>query len=378
MNQSIGGMLRRKFLYGCALAPAGFLEAQQNAAPALPGRPQLVPIAPDKGRVVHWRADDLRKVHATLAAAAASKGQMVPPVGDLVELPITHTHLFNFVGRFPVANVEPRAEFHEGVSDVYFIVAGGGTITVGGELESRVQVSNMPGEYQGSAVRGGRDYHVKAGDVLNIPPATAHLTHPEPGGLTYMLLKVNVGMYPWNIVAGAQSAAQRSRIPLAPDQGEVVHWQGDDLKKAHATLTAAAAAKNQIAPSPAGLVELPITHTHLFNFVCRYPVENPRPFAEFHEGCSDVYFIVGGGATLTIGGEVENPRQLANMPGEFQGSGVKGGRSYHVTAGDILDIPPATPHLANPDAGGVSYMLVKVNVGLYPWNMIAKQQRNPG
>ena len=73
---------------------------------------------------MHWSGDDLKKVHATLAETAAAKGQMVPPVGNLVELPVTRTHLFNFVGRFPVPNVEPRAEFHEGVSDVYFIVAG--------------------------------------------------------------------------------------------------------------------------------------------------------------------------------------------------------------------------------------------------------------
>jgi mannose-6-phosphate isomerase-like protein (cupin superfamily) len=372
-----GKLLRRKFLYGCALTPAGFLRAQQTPPAPVPGRPQIVPVSVNEGDVKHWPVDDLRKVHATLAAASAAKGQMVPPLGDLVELPITHTHLFNFVGRFPVPNVAPRAEFHEGVSDIYFIVAGSGTITVGGELEGRVQVRDMSGEFQGSGVNGGRDYNVKAGDVLSIPPSTPHLTHPGPGGLTYMLLKVNIGIYPWNMVAMTQNAAQRAKVPLAPDQGGVVYWPGDDLKKAHATLVATAAEKNQIAPSSTGLVTLPVTRTHLFNFVCRYPVASPRPFAEFHEGCSDVYFIIGGSAALTIGGEVEGPRQNATMPGEFQGTGVKGGRTYNVKAGDILNIPPSTPHMTSPGPGGVSYMLVKVNAGLYPWSLIAKQQRNP-
>jgi mannose-6-phosphate isomerase-like protein (cupin superfamily) len=355
----------------------GILQAQQNDVAAIPGRPQPVPLAANEGGVLHWPADDLRRVHATLAETAAAKHQMVPPAGDLVELPITHTHLFNFVGRFPVPNVEPRAEFHEGVSDVYFIVAGGGIITVGGDLEGRVQVANIPGEYQGSSLRGGQDYQVKAGDVLSIPPATPHLTHPGAGGMSYMLLKVNVGMYPWNMVAMTQNAAQRAKIPIAPNQGTVMHWPGDDLKKAHAMLMATAADKGQMVPSRPDLVALPITRTHLFNFVGRFPVPNVEPRAEFHEGCSDVYFIVGGSAALTAGGEVENPRQVANMPGEFQGSGVKGGRTYHVKAGDILNIPPSTPHVTHPDPGGVSYMLVKVNVGMYPWSMIAKQQPNP-
>jgi hypothetical protein len=47
---------------------------------------------------------------------------------------------------------------------------------------------------------------VKPGDILSIPPATAHLTHADPGGLSYMLVKINVGMYPWSIVATQQIA----------------------------------------------------------------------------------------------------------------------------------------------------------------------------
>jgi mannose-6-phosphate isomerase-like protein (cupin superfamily) len=97
-------------------------------------------------------------------------------------------------------------EYHEGNTDLYFMVAGGAEIIVGGELVERVQVANMPGEYQGSSIRGGKSYRVKPGDILSIPPATAHLTHADPGGLSYMLVKINVGMYPWSIVATQQIA----------------------------------------------------------------------------------------------------------------------------------------------------------------------------
>jgi hypothetical protein len=121
-------------------------------------------------------------------------------------LPITHTHAFNFLYRYNNPARPSRAEFHEGNTDIYFIEQGSAEIIVGGELVERVQVRNWPGEYQGSSIRGGKTYRVKPGDVLSIPPATAHITYADPGGLSYMLVKVNVGMYPWSIMATQQSA----------------------------------------------------------------------------------------------------------------------------------------------------------------------------
>ncbi|MBZ5608915.1 MAG: hypothetical protein LAP38_11690 [Acidobacteriia bacterium] len=373
MMQSIPGMLRRKFLYGMALAPAGIATAQQGASGA---RSQPVGLAPDQGGVVYWNADDLKKAHAALAAAAA-KGATTPGPRDLVELPITRTHAFNFLCRYPNPSRPPRAEWHEGCSDVYFIVAGGANITIGGELVDRQEVANEPGEYQGSAVKGGKSYRVKPGDVINIPPATAHLTEPDPGGLSYMLVKVNIGMYPWSMVATQQNTTEpRVNVPLGPDQGGTVYWAVEELKKAHATL-AAAAAKGESNPGPRDLLQLPITHTHAFNFLYRY--QNPaRPSrAEYHEGNTDIYFIEAGGAEIQVGGELVERVQVRNWPGEYQGSSIRGAKSYRVKPGDILSIPPATAHLTEADPGGLSYMLVKVNVGMYPWSIVATQQSAP-
>ena len=36
-------------------------------------------------------------------------------------------------------------------------------------------------------------------------------------------------------------------------------------------------------------------------------------------------------------------------------------------------MPPSTPHQSIPDPGGFSYMLVKVNTGVYPWSLIAAE-----
>src|SRR5579871_273639 len=154
MKPGFSDMFRRKFLFGCALAPAGFAAAQQNVSTA-PRRPKI-PVDPDQGGPVYWSGDDLKKLHATLAAKGAANNQTAPSPVGMLELPVTHTHLFNFVHRYPVPNREPVVEFNDGVTDVYFMVAGSGTMRIGGELQGRRQIPNMPGEYQGSSIEGGR------------------------------------------------------------------------------------------------------------------------------------------------------------------------------------------------------------------------------
>jgi hypothetical protein len=79
---------------------------------------------------------------------------------------------------------------------------------VGGELQNKVNrpiaegsLTRHPGEYIGQPVAGGQVFQVKPGDVVNIPPGTAHWARPDRNGLTYILLKVNVGIYPWSSIA---------------------------------------------------------------------------------------------------------------------------------------------------------------------------------
>ena len=111
----------------------------------------------------------------------------------------------------------------------------------------------------------------------------------------------------------------------------------------------------------------------MFDVVHRPPMNRP-PTAEQHEGVTDLYVILGGSGTLIVGGEIENRQQLQGRPGEYTGQPIKGGRSYAVKAGDIIDVPPNTPHASQGDAGGLTYMLVKINVGLYPWSLVSGAQ----
>jgi mannose-6-phosphate isomerase-like protein (cupin superfamily) len=188
------------YLAGAASSGRSAAAAQQAAASPPPAW-QAIPLAPNQGEPTYWSADDLKKIHPQLAAR--SNGRIVSKPRDLMQLPMTRTHMFDVVYR-PHLSGTPNAEQHEGVTDLYFVLGGAGTLTVGGEIEDRKMVANRPGEYTGGAIKGGRSFRLKTGDIVDVPPNTPHASQGDEGGLTYMLIKVNVGLYPWSLVSGAQ------------------------------------------------------------------------------------------------------------------------------------------------------------------------------
>jgi len=171
-------------------------------------------------------------------------------------------------------------------------------------------------------------------------------------------------------VAGALPPGDYSKMQLAPDQGEPIAWSIDDMKKAHAELVARSKNGQATAANQRDLFSPHVTRTHSFIMVHRAAPATPSaPSIEIHEGASDIYYIVGGSGTVVVGGDVENRR--VSRPGEFGGTLKAGGKAFKLKAGDILNIPPNMSHATIPDpAEGMTYVLMKVNVGLYPWSLI--------
>jgi mannose-6-phosphate isomerase-like protein (cupin superfamily) len=168
----------------------------------------------------YWASADINKIHADRLASGVARGPH--PLSQGMQ---SRTHSINVLTRLYHDKPVPAAltgmiseydngEIHDGVTDIYFIVAGSGRVSVGGELQNRVnrpiaegsQIRH-PGEYIGQPVVGGRVFEVKPGDVVNIPPGIAHWARPDKNGLTYILLKVNVGVYPWSGIAALGGAA---------------------------------------------------------------------------------------------------------------------------------------------------------------------------
>jgi mannose-6-phosphate isomerase-like protein (cupin superfamily) len=169
-------------------------------------------------------------------------------------------------------------------------------------------------------------------------------------------------------LAGALPPGDYSKMQLAPDQGEPFLYSGASLRAAH-TQMQSRASNGQVASNQRDLMTPRITRTHSFSMVHRSQPQtaSQAPSAEQHEGVTDVYFVVGGSGTVTVGGDIENRR--ISRPGEFLGP-IKGGKPFKLEAGDILDIPPNMPHATVADAGGMTYVLMKVNIGIYPWSLI--------
>jgi len=80
---------------------------------------------------------------------------------------------------------------------------------------------------------------------------------------------------------------------------------------------------------------------------------------ELHEKFADIFVVVDGSATLISGGELAKPQSIS--PGEFHGSTILRGNATSLVKGDVVHIPPNTPHqLLIPKDVTLTYFVVKV------------------
>lgn len=64
--------------------------------------------------------------------------------------------------------------------------------------------------------------------------------------------------------------------------------------------------------------------------------------AELHETQSDILFIRGGEGEIIVGGTIPNGRRTSAH--EIRGATIAGGERQPLRPGDVLHIPPHTPH----------------------------------
>jgi mannose-6-phosphate isomerase-like protein (cupin superfamily) len=81
--------------------------------------------------------------------------------------------------------------------------------------------------------------------------------------------------------------------------------------------------------------------------------------AEIHAHVNDVMIVQHGNATLITGGTVVDPK--TNQDGETKGTGIQGGKSQTIAAGDVVTVNAGVPHqlLISP---GTTYSALVIKV----------------
>jgi mannose-6-phosphate isomerase-like protein (cupin superfamily) len=74
----------------------------------------------------------------------------------------------------------------------------------------------------------------------------------------------------------------------------------------------------------------------------QHDLNRPTAAAELHDASDDVYYVLDGTATLTLGGRLDSPKETE--PGEWRSPKINGGQTFQITKGDLIVVPRGTPH----------------------------------
>ena len=90
----------------------------------------------------------------------------------------------------------------------------------------------------------------------------------------------------------------------------------------------------------------------------RHEKDTTAANAEVHDASDDVYYVLEGTATLTLGGTLDSPKEVE--PGEWRGSKIIGGQKVEIAKGDVVIVPRGTPHHRSTANQDFTMLLIKV------------------
>jgi mannose-6-phosphate isomerase-like protein (cupin superfamily) len=85
-------------------------------------------------------------------------------------------------------------------------------------------------------------------------------------------------------------------------------------------------------------------------------------YAIIHNLSIEVYQIVDGSGTLTTGGTLDPAPPADADPDLVRSTRLVGGESHKVAKGDVIVLPPGTPHWFNQIDGTITYLEARIKV----------------
>ena len=80
--------------------------------------------------------------------------------------------------------------------------------------------------------------------------------------------------------------------------------------------------------------------------------------AELHDASDDVYYVLAGSATLTLGGKLDAPKETD--PGEWRSPRIVDGKTVEIKKGDLVVVPRGTPHQRSTANKDFTMILIKI------------------
>ena len=90
-----------------------------------------------------------------------------------------------------IENRKGAADIHILDSEIFLVVSGSAEVTLGGDVTDKK--STAENEFRGTTISGGTTWTVGPGDIISIPPGTAHQMNPGRGSILYIVIKMTAG-----------------------------------------------------------------------------------------------------------------------------------------------------------------------------------------
>jgi mannose-6-phosphate isomerase-like protein (cupin superfamily) len=91
----------------------------------------------------------------------------------------------------------------------------------------------------------------------------------------------------------------------------------------------------------------------------QHDAKKDSALAESHDESDDVYYVLEGSAQLTLGAQLENPKEQS--PGEWRSEKIIGGETFTIKKGYLIIVPRGTPHQrVNTKGKTFSLILIKI------------------